>query len=524
MINKIILIVLLLPLAGWSQPTTFTDEEHKFADDFFEKMTKKIPIPSDELYAELDTAMKKVPFYPGFVAVLLREKMLVNSNRDFEFGYEYCKKLDDHYLSTFQPILEELCAYAYYMKKNDDELYNRIIPLIKDENIKGLYLAGYYRINGNEDEFINHAKYSILENYKYESLNFIRDNHLYEYYRIIRNKKNTNLLEQFLKDYEKAIFSSNLDALFYLSLIENATHTFNDVLAIKLINYVKELDVEKYKSLSPAIAYYYSLNGEEEIALEALKKAFEIDKSDFLNNYNPDARLIFNTYSTSINKLSDFKTKERMVEKGLSYFEDMNDYKIMFQLYQSMLHASKDIKAAKAILKECEPYLNEINYNNLNNILMINNEMGKKKPDYKMVDSLLDKVVTTIDLSSFYYQKIRYRYKVNYTTKKPVFTLNEVVEDFDKIFSKPLSKADKLYYLRPKLLFIGESDKEWFIREIEKLPADIADELMESYNIAEKNPEKAAELLSTNKRTLKDINRTVDFISISYLNTITLEK
>lgn len=522
MIKKIILIILLLPVMGWSQPTTFSDEEHKFARSVAEKMLNNPSISSDEVYLELDIAMQKVPYHPGLVQYLLTEKF---NSKDYEFVYNYCKKLDDHYLSTFQPILVEICGKTYCYKEDYDGLYNRIIPLIKDENIKGLYLALYYKDKGNEAEFIKHAKYSILGNYKYDFLNYLRDYHLYEYYRIISNKKNTSLLESFLKDYEQVIFLSNFNVVFYLSLIEDATHTLNDELAIKLINYVKELDVEKYKSLYPAIAYYYSFKGEEEVALEALNKAFEIDKSVFLKSYNPDdTQLIFNTYSVSISKLSDFKTKERMIEKGMHYFEDILEYKIMFKLYQSMLSATKDITAAKAILKECEPYLNEINYDNLNNILIINNEMSKKKPDYRMVDGLLDKVVAAIDFNPYYYQKIMYRYKVNYSTKKQVFTLNEVVEGFDKIFSKPLSKADELYYLRPKLLFIGESDKEWLMREVEKLPTDIADELIESFNIAENNPEKTAEILSTNKMSLQDVNRTVDFINISYLNTIILKK
>jgi hypothetical protein len=521
MIKKLILMILSIPVMGWSQPTTFSNEETEYVRNVLEKIFYNSSISTDEVFSELDYAMQKVPYHPGLVQYLLRVKLL--DTKDYEFVYSYCKKLDDHYLSTFQPILVELCGYTYYYKDDYEGLYDRIIPLIKDENIKGLYLALYYRNKDDEHEFIKHAKYSILGNYKYDILNNFRDYHLDEYYRIISHKKNTSLLESFLKDYEQVIFSSNLNALFYLSLIEDATHTINDVLAIKLINYVKELDAEKYKSLAPAIAYYYSFKGEEEVALEALNKAFEIDKSEFLKSYNPDARLIFNTYSTSISRLSDFKTKEIMVEKGLHYFEDMVEYKIMFKLYQSMLYASKDIIAAKAILKECEPFLNEINYSNLNNILIINNEMGKKNPDYRMVDGLLDKVVTAIGINSFYYQKIMYRYKVNYRTKKPVFTLNEVVEDFDKIFSTPLSKEDEMYYLRSKLLFIGESDKEWFIRELEKLPTDIANKLIESYNMAENNPEKIAEILSTNQIYLNDINRTVDFINISYLNSIILK-
>jgi hypothetical protein len=514
MIKRIITILFFIPFLGWSQRTLFTAKEDEFVGGVLETIINNTSLSTNEIYSELDLALQKVPYHPGLVQYLLRDKLFFTF-RDYEFGYEYCKKLDDYYLSTFQPLLIDPCAYVYYVKEDLEGLYNRVIPLIKDESIKGLYLAAYYYEKNNEDDFIKHAKYSLNKSYKYESLNFLRDVHLFNLHTIVIDQRNANSIKSYLKDYEKSFFISNLPTSFYLSIIEDATYTLNFDLAERLINYVKELDTEKYKYLYPIIAYYHSYKGEESLAAEALEKAFEMDQSGFLNTYPVNIAHIF---TESIFNLSDFKTKEQMFDKGIRYFENVNDYKIKFMLGKSMLYASKDLKEAKAMLKECEPYLSEVNYNDFNNILMINNEMHKKKPDYRKVNTLLNTVVSRIDMNPLYFQKIMFCYRVNYKAKKTVFTLDEILADFDKILNKPLSKADEQYYLIYKFRVIKEYDNELLVKEIDKLDDDFAQELSDSMNVDEINSEKP-----TNQTKPEDINTSVDFITIKYLHLFSIK-
>jgi len=507
MIKKIILIVLLLPFVGWSQPTEFYKEETDFAMSVLEKRKKNISQPLDEYLLELEAALQKVPYHPNLVQSLLRIKLY--DKKDFKFICNYCKKLDDYYLTTYQGVLVELCAYAYFAQEDYEELYNRVTPLIEDKNIKDLYLAAYYYHKNNEEAFVKHLKYALFVSYKYSSLNYLRDIHLQNYRNIIINQRNSNSIKSFLKDYEKAFFLSNLPTSFYVDIIEKATFTLNFDLAERLIKYVEKLNTEKYKYLYPIIAYYQSYKGEESLAVEALDKAFEMDRIGFKNSYPVNIAHIFNE---SIFNLKDFKTKERMFDKGMQYFEGMNDYKIKFKIGKSMLLATQDVKVASALLKECEPFLNARNYNDFKNIHLINSEMGKKNPDYRVVDNLLNDVVSTLDVHPTYFQKIMFCYRVNYRAKKPVFTLNEILEDYDKILSKPLSKADEQYYLIYKLRMINEYDKELLMKEIEKLSDDFANELTESLNVEVINSEKTA-----NATKPETISTAVDFITINYL-------
>lgn len=451
--------------------------------------------------------MQKVPYHPDLVQALLSVKLF--AYKDFEFGCEYCKKLSSYYLFYYQPILVELCAYAYFAQEDFEELYNRIIFLIEEKNIKDLYLAAYYYHQNNEEAFVEKIKHSLFTNYKYEILNSLRDLHLFNYSKLVSSKRNSSSVISFLKDYEKAIYLSNLPTSFYLNIIEEATFTLNFDLAERLIKYVEKLNTEKYKYLYPIIAYYHSYKNEDNLAVTALDKAFKMDKLGFNNSYPVNIAHIF---INSIFNLKDYKTKMQMFDKGMQYFEGMNDYKIKFKIGKSMLLASQDLKAAKALLKECDLFLNEVNYNDFNHILMINNEMNKKKPDYRVINNLLNHVVSTLDMNGAYFQKIMFCYFVNYTTKKQIFSLNEILLDFDKILNKPLSKSDEQYYLIYKFRMINEYDKEKLIEEIDKLTDDFAQELSTNLPIQAINSEK-----TTDGSNPKSINTTIDLITTAYL-------
>lgn len=507
-----ILIFLFAPLIGWAQPTTFTEEEENYVVEFIETLKKRTPLTTNELIEAINEGLEIVPFHPTLVEILLSEK---SNNDDFAFVHNYCENLDDEYLSDFQSILFTVCAYTYLKVDDYDGLYNRIIPLIKDRNIKGLHLMAYYFYNGyQEEEFKEHAKYALQNRYEYGILNGYK-NYFLEYFiyqLTTENYSNSAIIEitSFLNEYEDAFLSSDMLVFAYYRLIEAAVVYSNLELAKKLIDYVKELYPEKYEYLYPVVAFYHSqVEGEEDLVKKALENTFKMDKAGFLDAYpleETDFRAIF---FKSISLLTDHEDKKKYVEQGVDYLQDIPILKQGLRLYQSMILAPEDLKCAKKILKEYETVLDETNYSLFGDILFALNEVNKKKPDYRQVDAILNELmkINNFAVIGAYYLQVKFRYKVNYNSKKPVFTLNEILEPFEYILTDSFDYKE--YFLEQKLKIIGEYDNEWLLRELEKLPKDVADEFIEKFSHQNDDLEKAKEL--------KDITSTINPFTERYL-------
>jgi hypothetical protein len=523
--KKIILILLFLPFSTWSQSLDFTEEQEAFVLDFLKKLEKKIiNISVDDYFKEMDEALVKAPYHPRLVEEYLRNKFFVMM--DFKFVSDYCSRLEDAYLSTNQSILVDPCASAYVFSENHIELYNRIIPLTNDENLRELFLSFYYFGAENYDDFIKYARKSVTKNFNYKSQMMLRDL-AFQYLVVILNLyENVNDFSTFIKDYEDTIFSTDLSIPIYNVLIQSSVFNSDFLMAEKLLDYVKNLETNNYKYLYPISALYYSYKGDQSLAIKALDNALNLEISDFekITHAGDISKDIFNLYSMSIRELEDFNTKERLINKAIIFFEDRNDYRIRFKLFQSLLYASEDFKRAKSILNEIEPYLKEQNVKDLEHIFKMENELGKKKPDYRLVDNLISKMLPNLNLSSLDFQRILYRYKVNYNSKRPVFTLNEIVEELDKLLERPLDRQERLRYLQFKILLIGENDRESAIKELEKLPEDLANEIISDFESTENNPEKISEFLISNRKELEDINGSINLINVSYINVVQLKE
>lgn len=519
MTKRTILIFIFAPLIGLAQPITFTEEERDYVNELVEKLKKRMPLPSDELYEVLYEGLEVVPFHPIFIQTLLREKI---RNQEYAFVYDYCNKLDNEYLSEFQSILFNPCAYAYFMKDDYESLYYRIIPMIEDRNIRGLYLMAYYAENEQNENFLEHAKYALQNSYEFEILNHLKNAYLKSYIRYVLIENNPSKIKNFLNEFEEAFFSSDLPTYTYSRLIRMAIIHSNFTLAKKLIDYVEELYPEKYKYLYPVVAYYHSfIVGEEDLTKKALDEAYKMDKLGFLDAYPSDHKDLRTLYVNSISLLGDFEDKKKYVEQGIRYFEDIPIpiYKTGLRLYQSMLLASEDMKSAQKILKEYETILDKTSYSFLSDILIALNEVDKKKPDYRKVDAVLNELVKAYDFYLAYYHQVMFRYKVNYNSKKPVFTLNEIVEPFEYIQSNSPNQY-KEFYLRKKLVIIGESDNEWMMRELERLPEDVADEFIESFSSQHDDSEELKETISKNEKELENIKVNVDYLVLRCLNNV----
>ncbi|WP_188361409.1 hypothetical protein [Flavobacterium orientale] len=516
--KKIVFILILFSFFGWSQNTNFTQEQYQFVDEFYEKFEYS-NAPVDEFIKEIEMALEKVPYHPSLVQSLLRAKFNV---KDIKFMKDYCGRLDDSYLSTFQPILVDVCACAYFLNIDFNGLYHRIIPLIVDKETKELYLTAYYLGIDNHEEFIKYAKTSLSKSYEFYGQMVVRDN-LFDHLVVITEE---NIIPTIIKDYEATIFSSELSMPVYYVLIQSAVYNSDFVIAGKLIDYVKKLDVNNYKHLFPIVALFYSYKGEERLAIEALEQAMELKDAEFEKIISAGSVSIdaFSSYSMSLRKIEDYKTRERLVSQAIAYFEKRDDYKIRFKLYQSLLYAPKDIDKARAILKECKPYLMDQNLTDLDFMIRIENELGKENSNYRLVDDFMQKVFTYNNFHAAIFQRILYRYIVNNNSKKPVFSLNEMVKEFDKLLKYPLDGATKLEYLRYKIILIGQKDREWAIRELEKLPEDEAEEIISDFESTANNSQKAAEILISNTKEIKDVKQNINFVHIAYINAIRVKK
>jgi hypothetical protein len=523
--KKIVLILILFPFFGWSQNTSFTKEQFEYVDKFYAKFENTNPSKEDFL-KELEDALEIVPYHPNFVESLLKEKF---NDRDFKFMVDYCSRLDDNYLSTFQPILVEVCACGYFFNGDNDGLYNRIIPLTQNKDTRELLLSAYYLGTEDYKEFIKLGKSSLSKSYKYDGQMILRS-HLFGYFiAVLQEKENSKELAAFTKDikkYEATIFSSDLSIPTYYILIQASIFNNDFVMAEKLIDYVKKQDVDNYKYLYPISALFYSQKGEERLTIEALEQAFELENSDFeritvAENVSAD---IFSNYSMSIRKIQDYKTRERLVNQAITYFDKREDYKIRFKIYQSLLYASRDIDKARAVLKECEPYLVDLNLTDLDYMIRIENELGKENPNYRLVDDYMQKVTPYKNIPEIIFQRIVYQYNVNYNSRKSVFSLNEMVEELDKLLQYPLIREAKMKYLRFKIILIGQKDKAWAKRELEKLPEDEAEEIIVDFESTKNNSLKASEILISTTNELKDIKGNSSLIYVGYINAIRVKK
>lgn len=516
-----VLLILLLPILGWSQPTNFTQKQIEIVRDFYEEMENET---EEEFASRVEEVLEKVPYHPKLVQSFLKVKLYRDS--DTKFIYNYCKDLDDRYLFSFQPILVEHCACAYYYEKDINGLYFRIIPLIEDMDAKELYLTSYYLLKENKDTFKVFAESSLSKTYEYYGQNLVRDNLLGYFYALFINDLYFSKKAKFIENYEHIIFSSELDVIIYSELISASVYNKDYELVERLMNHVKEVYIDGFKYLYPVKALYHAKKGEDDLVIEALENAFDIEKSDFNFIFHERIlkRNIFDLYSMSIMELENYKTKQRLVNKGIEYFENRNDYKIKFKLYQSLLHASKSLKKARSVLEECKPYLKEQNLNDLERMIRIENELGKKTPDYRLVNSLIGEVLDNYSSTDIDFQRILFQYKVNYNTKKTVFSIEETVKQLDNLLEKPLDINTRLKYLQFKIVLIGENDREWALREIEKLPSDLTKEIISDFGLTENNSQMASELLISNRKELKDINKSINLIITVYINELELKE
>jgi hypothetical protein len=523
--KKIVLILLLFPFFGWSQKTNFTDEQIDFGDQFYEKM-KNTNLTEEEFIVEIQNALAEVPYFPDFVQSLLAAKYNL---RDFNFINDYCSRLDDNYLSTFQPILVDVCPCGYFFNGDNDGLYHRIIPLTQNKDTRELLLTAYYWGTEDYKEFIKLGKSSLPRSYKYDGQMLLKS-HLFDcFIAVLQQNENSKEFAAFTKDmkkYEATIFASDLSIPTYYILIQASIFNNDFVMAEKLIDYVKKQDVDNYKYLYPMSALFYSQKGEERLTIEALEQAFKLSDAEFdrITEAGYISSDIFSSYSMSIRKIEDYKTKERLVNQAITYFDKREDYKIRFKIYQSLLYASKDIDKARAILKECEPYLVDLNLTDLDYMIRIENELGKENPNYRLVDDYMKEVTPYKNSPEIIFQRIIYQYNVNYNSRKSVFSLNEMVEELDKLLQYPLIREAKIKYLRFKIILIGQKDKAWAKRELEKLPEDEAEEITVDFESTQNNSPKATEILGSNSSDFKDIKGNNSLIYVGYINAIRLKK
>lgn len=526
--KKILIILLFIPLFSWSQNLNFTTEQEAFVNDLFVELWEKDSqkqLSSEAVIKELDNALLVAPYHPRLVQSLLYNKFYLS--KDFKFVKEFCNQLDDSYLSIHQNFLIEYCVPSFQFTEEDlATLYNRLIPLIENQATKDLFLAFYYYDTDQEEKFFKYAMYSVSRKFEYQSTIDFRNSIFGHLLPKLYNAKDYDRLMKIVNNYEETIFSANLSPRHFNFLLEATVFTNNFDKAEKLLERIKKADPENYKYLYPISALVYSKKGEQSLAIAALEKAFEMPDSDFkkiVDLYGIEGD-IFHLYSHSIREFDDLKTRERLLDKAILYFENRSHYLIRFKLHRSLLHARKDIKKARAILKSHEGCLEEQKNKDVDNLISIANEVGKKKPNYRLVDNLMREVFLNFNYPSMKFERILFQYKVNYNAEQPVFTLTEMVDGLNQLLESPLDEDTRRTYLYCKILLIGEKDQEWAMRELEALGEDKMDNILSELESVINDKEKAAALLIINTKELKDINGSINIISGVYINMITCKE
>ncbi|WP_334113416.1 hypothetical protein [Paucihalobacter sp.] len=522
--KKLILILFVFPLLGWSQKLDFNQEQEVLVNNFIEMYDSGHYTSYSVFLEDMEIALSKAPYHPKLVALLLQ----IYFSIDYDFITNYCNKLDDDYLFANQNILVDDCAAAYSLKNDVSTLNNRIIPLIEDQNIKDFYVAFLFYLNGDYDTTYNHFIELFSVSYEFVSISGFKHDVFVRLISYLSKNSDNQRLISIINKYEDVIYykSTNgdiktfgLDIQTWLIMIYGAINDQNYQLAEKLIKHSVALNNDNYKAMHIATAFLNSRRGDENTAIEYFEKALQMDDSAFekiINNETGSINIV-HFYLYTLDALTDFKAKEKLTNQALIYFENRYDYWIRLKLYQSMLYASKDLKKAQSILETYEDKLFEQSYHELNLLLRIENEISKRKPNHKLIDDLLGEIAQNNNELIFNISRIYFRYKVNYNSKKLVFNNNETIELIDHMIQNPLNDKAKNLYILLKVVLMAEEDTEKALIELQNLQLQELEQfqaLQES--IANKKIESAFKSINP-KHGVNDIYSEVRALKVNYL-------
>lgn len=462
-----LIIVFFIPLFVFPQRADYTSDQEKYVDEILKGLSSQDKVNFEVFIETLNNALKKAPYHPDILMKLFN--IYTYGLNDFNFVTNYCQQLDKDYLQNNQNILNEFCAYCYFLTdRYDDLLY--AINLMDEQKDKDLYKALYYIYADDRQKGIEFAIQCIYHNYKtrsqYLTKKFIISRIIMDLYFSQRYR----YLNEIITEHKDQLRTIELELEAFLLLIEtailNESYDFaEDLISDTIIRFPQFF---KYMAIYKSVVY--SKKGEDSEAIKAMEKALNYDEDDFKVILNEkDGLNIFSNYILTLNNLNNYEDKVRLSEQMLDFFQGKELFSLKIKLYQSVLYASRDIEKAKAILNSCKEDITEEDYRNFNQLIKIQNQLYKENPDYKLVNQLLYNFKGSLSDKEFLMLTVGFKYSVNIEKNTAYFDATKMVEELDQLIEITNDEEQRSKYKLQKIQTISTYDLEKANRELDKL-------------------------------------------------------
>lgn len=470
---RIFLILVLIPLFTFAQPTDFTKEQDKFVDNFVKEIPNKNYTSNEDMVSDLEKALEEVPYHPVLVYAYL--DVFMTRYKEYNFVSNYCQKLSFDYLVQNQDILCGRCMVSFNLNK-DLELLNDNISLIEDKDIRNLYKAVYFYELNEGDKFIEYAS-KLINNEVFENVNSVHGIYIIKVlknlvftafvYHLTSTEK-TDTLVSILDANQDLIASKEMDFVIF-SIVANVAIS-NDMLRLseKLLNNSFANYPSQYKYIPILKAFLASKKGDENEAILQLTRSLLLDDSVFDVYFSSELNF-YMVYINILVSLKDFESKVRIVNDMLDFFEGRSPFVYRTKLYQSMLYASKDLEKAKNILESCKPKIDASAYEVFKVLIEIENELHKETPDYKSIDAQLSNFEEI--MPEFNYLSIKYFFheQVNTQNNAEVFEANKMISYLERLIELSDNENDQLLFVKNKIEILAITDIDRANEELDKL-------------------------------------------------------
>lgn len=479
--KKTFLILLFIPQFFFAQNTNFTQEQEDVVENVVEELlnNKENISYEEETLESVQKALEEVPYHPELVWRLL--DIHLGYFKDPKFVSNYCQQLSDEYLAQNQYIL---CAYcmASFVFNTEAELIKNRIYLIENEDIKNFYQATYFYHLDQWDEFIEYASkvinHEVFEkvNFKHEIpfIKYISDKVFRELVAHLVTTKETDILANIIETNQDAIASKKMDFDIFFTVTNVAIS--NDILNLSetLLNNSFANYPSEYKYVSILKAYLASEKGDETSAVIHLERSLLLDDSVFeviLNESIKNSGEIntFPAYIRTLENLTDYKTKERIVNDMLDFFEGRLRFTLQTKLYQSMLYASQDLQKAQDTLDACQADVNTQTYDFFQQLIQIESALHQEEADYNYVNQLLSYFEEKLSEEDYLMLKFDFQYGVNQLKNDEYFDAKLMIEDLNRLIELTSSEEKKLRYTITKIKILAITDVDQANEELDQL-------------------------------------------------------
>lgn len=443
--EKLLFLLILIPIYSFSQPTDFTEEENQYVRTFFKELKNEQDLTFEKVFDELDKALKEVPYHPDLVFQLLYEK---RNTKQWEFSLNYCSQLEDSYLSEFHNV-SEICIHTALLL-DEFSYVNKQLGLLKEACSQHLFKAYMAYENELIDEFVDHGMKAI--DHKYEYLNSLKQHILSM---LVIHYFVNNDLEQLDLIYSKYFDKPERNMTDLETLI-----IFHQLLLVKgdysgcrdMIKLAEKFYPDTIKYLNIFKAEYLIALGFNYYAEEALINSLKVSEDD-VNSLFLHFELDY--FQKFFRMLINMDSKNIKIELAEALSQNLK-YKNQSKLLLAMLHAEEDI--ARSMM-----YSNDFEINKDNTYLDIFQKMLFL--DNALVDEDIDDAKTNNYFSDLYkltdeafvllYQS-KFQLMVNLSSQEEMFDYETISDNLNEI-KKQASKDKSLNEIFELLFLISHS-------------------------------------------------------------------